>query len=106
VHVLVHKRGGAVRFSGKLGAHKVSPSNSRDLQNWVHEAESVWGLDETIGVSRSWMNTPETLEKIAAMSLKAAEKKKILEASRELGAPDLSGEAGSAALTLAGLDGK
>jgi hypothetical protein len=106
VHVLVHKRGGRVRFSGKLGAHNVSPSNSRDLQKWVHEAESVWGLDDTIGVARSWMNTPESLEKIAVMGLKAAEKRKSLEASRGPGPQSLSGEPGSAALTLAGLDGK
>jgi hypothetical protein len=100
VHVLVHKRGGSVRFSGKMGAHKVSPSNSRDLQKWVHEAESVWGLDDTIGVARSWMNTPESLEKIAAMGLKAAEKKKSLEASREPGPESLAGGTDSATLTL------
>ena len=85
VHVLVHKRGGNVRFSGKLGPHKVSPSNSRDLERWVHEAETVWGLDETIGITRSWMNIPETLEKIEAMGVKAAEKRKNLEALREPG---------------------
>ena len=83
-HILVHQRGNSVRFSGKLGAHNVSPSNSSDLEKWVREAQIVWELDETIGVPRSWMNTPETLEKIEMMRIKAMQKKKNLEALHEL----------------------
>jgi hypothetical protein len=78
VHILVHKRGKNVRFSGKMGAHQVSPSNSGDLEQWVQEAEQVWTLDETIGVLRGWMNIPETLEKMEMMNVKAAEKKKSM----------------------------
>src|ERR1044072_2257277 len=66
-HILVHKRGRSVRFSGKLGTHQVSPSQSADLEKWVQEAESVWRLAETMGIPRSWMNIPETLEKLEAL---------------------------------------
>lgn len=83
-HILVHKKGSSVRFSGKLGAHKVAPSNSADLEKWVREAETVWELGDTLGIPRSWMNIPETLEKIETMTVKAAAKKKDLEALREL----------------------
>src|SRR3954453_2542081 len=62
-HILVHQRGSSIRFSGRLGAHNVSPLNSSDLEKWVQEAKIVWELDETIGVPRSWTNTSETLEK-------------------------------------------
>jgi hypothetical protein len=82
-HILVHQRGNSVRFSGRLGAHTVSPSNSSDLEKWV-EAKSVWELDETIGIPRSWMNTPEILERIELMRVKAMQKKKNLEALWEL----------------------
>src|SRR4051795_8068032 len=83
-HILVHQRGGSIRFSGRLGAHNVSPSNSSDLEKWVQEAKIVWELDETIGIPRSWTNTPETLEKIETMKVKAMQKKKDLEALCEL----------------------
>ena len=83
-HILVHQRGSSVRFSGKLGAHNVSPSNSSDLEKWVQEAKIVWKLDEVIGIPRSWMNTPETLEKIEMMRMKAMQKKENLEALHEL----------------------
>src|SRR3954463_6686979 len=74
-HILVHQRGNSIRFSGKLGAHNVSPSNSSNLEKWVQEAKSVWELDGILGVPRSWMNTPETLEKIEMMRVKAMQKK-------------------------------
>lgn len=80
-HILVHKRGSNIRFSGKLGAHTIATSKSADLDQWVHEAQAVWGLDDIIGVPRSWMNTPETLERIAAMNTRAVERKKNLEAA-------------------------
>lgn len=83
-HILVHQKGNSIRFSGKLGAHKVSPSNSSDLEKWVQEAKTVWELDETIGIPRSWMNIPETLQKIEMMRVKATQKKKSLETLREL----------------------
>src|SRR3954447_19471398 len=83
-HILVHQRGNSVRFSGRLGEHNVSPSNSSDLEKWVQEAKIVWELDETIGIPRSWTNTPEMLEKIEMMRVKAVQKKKNLEASRDL----------------------
>ena|SRR6476659_2291797 len=83
-HILVHQRGNSIRFSGRLGAHNISPSNSSDLEKWVQEAKIVWELDETIGIPRSWMNTPEILEKIEMMRVKAMQKKKNLEALCEL----------------------
>jgi len=83
-HILVHQRGNSIRFSGRLGAHNVSPSNSSDLEKSVQEAKIVWELDETIGIPRSWMNTPEILEKIEMMRVKAMQKKKNLEALCEL----------------------
>jgi len=83
-HILVHQRGSSIRFSGRLGAHNVSPSNSSDMEKWVQEAKIVWELDETIGIPRSWTNTPETLEKIEMMRVKAMQKKNSLEALREL----------------------
>ena len=83
-HILVHQRGSSIRFSGRLGAHNVSPSNSSDLEKWVQEAKIVWELDETIGVPRSWTNTSEILEKIETMKVKALQKKKDLEVLREI----------------------
>src|SRR3954449_1822342 len=83
-HILVHQRGSSIRFSGRLGTHNVSPSNSSDLEKWVKEAKIVWELDETIGVLRSWTNTSETLERIETMRVQAIQKKKDLEALREL----------------------
>jgi len=55
-HILVHKKGTSVRFSGRLGEHKVALPNAEDLEHWVNEAESVWGLEAAIGVpiSGSW----------------------------------------------------
>ena len=82
--ILVHQRGNSVRFSGRLGAHSISPSNSSDLEKWIQEAKIIWKLDETIGIPRSWMNIPETLGKIKLMRVKAMQKKKSLEVSREL----------------------
>jgi hypothetical protein len=83
-HILVHQRGNSVRFSGRLGAHNVSSSNSSDLEKWIQEAKIIWELDETIGIPRSWMNTPEILGKIELMRVKAMKKKKSLEALGEL----------------------
>src|SRR3954469_14553004 len=83
-HILVHQRGNRVRFSGRLGEHNVSPTNSSDLEKWVQEAQIVWELDETVGTPRSWMHTPEILEKIEMMRVKAMQKKQDLEALREL----------------------
>ena len=83
-HILVHQRGNSVRFSGRLGEHKVSPAYSSDLEKWVQEAKIVWELDETIGMPRSWTNTSEMLEKIEMMRVKAMQKKKSLEVLREL----------------------
>src|SRR3954470_9533387 len=83
-HILVHQRGNSIRFSGRLGVHNISPSNSSDLEKWVQEAKIVWELDETIGIPRSWMNTPEILEKIEMMRAKATQKKHSLESLREL----------------------
>jgi hypothetical protein len=80
-HILVHKKGNSVRFSGKLGEHKVSPSNAGDLEQWVNEAETVWGLDAAIGVPRGFMNSPESLEKMEMLNINAAKKKKDLEAA-------------------------
>jgi hypothetical protein len=78
-HILVHQKGNSIRFSGKLGDHRVSPSNAGDLGKWVSEAEAVWGLDDAIGVMRSWMNIDEIKEKLDTMNIKAAEKRKHLE---------------------------
>jgi hypothetical protein len=79
-HVLVHKKGDSVRFSGKLGEHKLASSKSAGVPRWVEEAATVWGLEEAIGVERG-MNTPETLEKIELMNVSAARKKRELEAA-------------------------
>ena len=83
-HILVHQRGNSVRFSGRLGAHNVSPANSSDLEKWVQEAKIVWELEETIGILRNWTHTPEILEKIEMMRVKAMQKKKDMEALHEL----------------------
>jgi hypothetical protein len=83
-HILLHQRGSSIRFSGGLGAHNVSPSNSSDLEKWVQEAKIVWELKETIGIPRSWTNAPETLEKIEMMRVRAMQKKNDLEALREI----------------------
>jgi hypothetical protein len=80
-HILVHKRGSNIRFSGKLGDHKVASSNAGDMASWVCEAEAVWGLGGTFGVARGWMNVPETLEKMELLNIKAAEKKKEINES-------------------------
>ena len=58
-------------------------AHASDLEKWVEEAKIVWELDETIGIPRGWVNTPETLEKIEIMRVKAMQKKS-LEALREL----------------------
>ena len=79
-HILVHQKGDAVRFSGKLGEHRVSKPNAGGLEKWVLEAAAVWDLDDAFGVPRGW-NNPEVLEKIKMMNTKGAEKKVRLEAS-------------------------
>jgi hypothetical protein len=79
-HILVHQKGNRVRFSGKLGEHQVSPSNAGDLEKWILEAATVWGLEDAIGVLRGG-NVAETLEKIETLNTKAAEKKENIEAS-------------------------
>ena len=82
-HVLVHKKGDSVRFSGKLGEHKLASSKSAGLPEWVQEAETMWGLEEAIGTQRGRMNA-ETLEKIESMTVSAARKKKELGTAGEL----------------------
>jgi hypothetical protein len=77
-HILVHKRGANVRFSGMLGDHKVAASNNGDLEMWVSEAETVWGLHAAFGVLRGWATTAEVLEKMEHLKVEAAEKKKEL----------------------------
>src|SRR3979411_741594 len=77
-HVLVHKKGDSVRLSGKLGEHRLASSKSAGLSEWVQEAETMWGLEETIGTQRGRMNG-EALEKIESMTDSAARKKKELE---------------------------
>ena len=79
-HILVHKKGERVRFSGKLGDHTLASSKSAGIPTWVEEAETKWGLEEAIGIERGGMNA-ETLEKIEMMNVSAARKKKELEAS-------------------------
>ena len=68
VHVLVHKRGGGVKFSGAIQTHTVSAGNSTDLQKWIREAEGVLGLEDVIGIHREWVNMPETLKGLVANS--------------------------------------
>jgi hypothetical protein len=82
-HILVHKKGDSVRFSGKLGEHKLASSKSAGLPKWVQEAETMWGLQEAIGIEKGGMNA-ETLEKIELMNVSAARKKKELEAANHL----------------------
>jgi hypothetical protein len=77
-HILVHKKGESVRFSGELGEHSVAPSNRADLEKWVREAETVWELDDVMGVPRGWMHVPETLEKLKLLDINAAKRKKDL----------------------------
>src|ERR1700730_17949169 len=74
-HILVYKRGARVRFTGKLGAHQVSPSKSAALAQWTQEAETVWQLDDAIGIPRGWMNDPKIREKLELMNTNAAQKK-------------------------------
>jgi len=84
VHLLVHKKGSKVRFTGGLGQHDVAPQNSGDLEAWVHEAQTVCGLADVMGVLRGWTHTPENIEKFDLLSANAAARKKELEASTEL----------------------
>jgi len=81
VHILVHKRGSKVRFSGGGGPHQVADANTGDLENWVREAETALGLEDVIGISKSWMNIPESLKKMEILYTKSEEKKKRLETS-------------------------
>jgi hypothetical protein len=83
-HILVHKRGENVRFSGKLGEHNVDPSNRGDLEKWVREAQTVWRLDGAIGVLRDGMLLPETLNKLEVLNVAAEIKRKELDASGPL----------------------
>jgi hypothetical protein len=62
-HILVRQRGTSIPFSGGLGQHTVNRSNSDDLEQWIKEAEGVWGLEATIGVLHGRMTTPESFEK-------------------------------------------
>src|SRR4051795_6884053 len=39
-HILVHQRGNSIRFSGRLGAHNVSPSNSSDRRSGFRRRRS------------------------------------------------------------------
>ena len=80
-HILVHQKGNKVRFSGRLGEHQVSPSNSGDIEKWVLEAATVWELEDALGVPRGW-DVAETLKKIEKMNIKAEEKKEKLAALR------------------------
>jgi hypothetical protein len=80
-HIVVHKKGDSVRFSGGLGEHKLASSKSAGLPNWVQEAETVWGLEEAMGIARGGMTAPETREKLESMNVSAARKKKELEKS-------------------------
>src|SRR5215203_5278985 len=80
VHVLVHKHGRNVKFSGGVKAHVVSTQNSADLERWIREAEGALGLEEVIGVHREWVNIPESLQRIDDLFAKAEEKKKKLAA--------------------------
>jgi hypothetical protein len=77
-HILVHKRGANVRFSGRLGDHQVASSNRDDMEKWVSEAATVWGLDAAFGALRSWATAPDALEKMELLKLKAAERQKEL----------------------------
>jgi hypothetical protein len=78
VHLLVHKRGSKVRFTGGFGKHEVSPKNSGDLEQWVDEAQSALGLTDVIGVLRGWTAAPENVEKFAQLNALADIKKKEL----------------------------
>jgi hypothetical protein len=83
VHLLVHKRGAKVRFTGGFGSHEVAPKNSGDLEQWIEEAQSALGLTDVIGVLRGWTAAPENVEKFAQLNAMAEKKKK------ELGAQNL-----------------
>ncbi len=83
-HILVHKKGKNVRFSGELGAHNVAPANSADIDKWMREAELVWGLADVMGVARGWMHTPENIAKLDELTANASKKKKELEAAEPL----------------------
>jgi hypothetical protein len=83
VHILVHKRGDSVRFSGALGNHQVSNENKADLDAWILEATAVWDLGDTIGTMKSW-HIPDALEQMEILNNKAAERKKELDASSQL----------------------
>ena len=76
-HILVHKRGDTIRFSGRLGNHTFLAKNS-DMTNWIEEAERVWELEATIGVPRGSVAAPEILERVAELNNAAAKKKKAL----------------------------
>lgn len=80
VHVLVHQRGVNVRFSSQLGNHEVDSRNATDLEKWMREAQSVWGLVEVFGVLRGWMQAPENIEKLESLNKRAAEKRRELAA--------------------------
>jgi hypothetical protein len=80
-HILVHKRGKKVRFSGELGNHDVAVSNTANLEKWVCEAETVWGLADVLGVPRGWTHTLENVEKLELLNISAAKKRKELEIS-------------------------
>src|SRR5690242_16219423 len=79
-HILVHQRGSTIRFSGKLGDHRFTPSNAGDTSRWISEAETVWGLESAIAIPRGHINSPEVQEKIELLKVSAAKKKQELAA--------------------------
>ncbi|HVC52315.1 MAG TPA: hypothetical protein VND87_09870 [Stellaceae bacterium] len=83
-HILVHKKGKSVRFSGELGTHSVNTTNEADLTKWMDEAQTVWGLEDVIGVPRGWMNSPEIIKKMEMLNINSAKKKSELEARGQL----------------------
>jgi hypothetical protein len=83
-HLMVHKKGDRIRFTGEAVNHEVERSSSVELEDWVREAETECGLVEVMGVLRGYMNTPENLAKFELLNASAANKKKEIEASSQL----------------------
>jgi hypothetical protein len=83
-HLLVHKKGDKVRFTGRVENHEVARSNTADLEDWVREAETACGLLDVLGVMRGCMDTPGNLEKFELLNASAAKKREEIEASKPL----------------------
>ena len=83
-HLLVHKRGDKVRFTGGVENHDVARSNAAELEDWVREAETACGLIDVLGVPRGCMQTPENLAKFELLNTSAAKKRKEIEDSSQL----------------------